>query len=192
MYLIGIAVFIFTFTMTFTFKGVAPGILINPAVVLTLLFVIIATLLATSNFKLFTRGFNAVISRKYYLPDEERRRAEELFHLLSRVTVASAVFLVFVGIISMLGHVDDTEALGHALTAALVSPIIASALIVIFFEPAAFILRYRQNAPERKMNSYPKALGDKLLELCYKNGLSEEDIENATDIVLRSDPRDIE
>jgi hypothetical protein len=34
------------------------------------------------------------------------------------------------------------------------------------------------------VKAYPKALGDKLLELCYQNGLTAEDIERATGIEL--------
>jgi flagellar motor component MotA len=187
MYLIGIVAFAISFLLPLTFKGVPYSTLANPAVVTAILFTVVSTLIATSNFKLFTRGFNAVISRKYYLPETERLKAADLFRLLSKVTIAAACFGVFAGIIAMLGHMDDTEALGHALAAALVSPVLGAAVPIMFFEPAAFVLRHRAEteAGAARMKAYPKALGDKLLELCYQNGLSAEDIEKATDIELR-------
>jgi flagellar motor component MotA len=190
MYLIGVAAFVFSFSTAIVLKGVSPGVFANPAVILTILFTLVSTVLATGNFKLFIRGCNAVLSRKYYMPDEERRQAAELFHLLSKVTVAASVFVMFTGLIAMLGHMSDTELFGHAIAAALTAPLFAAAVPVALFEPAVFVLRHRSDAPERVMKSYPKALGDKLLELCYQNGLNAEDIENATGIELRSEPRD--
>jgi flagellar motor component MotA len=190
-YLIGLAAFAFSFMTPMVLKGVPVTTLINPAVVLTIIFVLVSTLLATGSFKLFTRGLNAVISRKYHIPDEERKQAMDLFRLLSKATIAAAVLLIPMGLIAALGHLEDMEALGHAIASTLVAPLFGAIVPIALFEPVVFILRYRENAKERAVKAYPKALGDKLLELCYKNGLSAEDIENATDIELRIEPREL-
>ncbi|MDR2770618.1 MAG: hypothetical protein LBB57_01110 [Clostridiales Family XIII bacterium] len=189
MYLIGIAAFVVSFALCLTLKGVAPNTFANPSAILTVLFAVVSALLATSNFRLFTRGLNAAISRKYYLPEEECEKAADLFRLLSKVSIAAALFTFFTGLIAMLGHMEDAEAFGHALAAALVAPLVGVAVLTALFEPAAFILRHRARAEaaagKAAVKTYPKALGDKLLELCYQNGLSAEDIEKATDIELR-------
>ncbi|MDR1247144.1 MAG: hypothetical protein LBK57_08980, partial [Clostridiales Family XIII bacterium] len=137
------------------------------------------------------RGLNAVISRKYHIPDDERKQAADLFRLLSKATIGAAVFLIPLGMISALANMDDIYAFGHAIAATLVAPLMGAAVPIALFEPVVFILRYRSNTSERAVKAYPKALGDKLLELCYKNGLSTEDIENATDIELRTGSREL-
>jgi flagellar motor component MotA len=189
MYLIGIAAFILAFGAPMVFKGLPASSLANPAAVLSILFAVIATLLATSSFKLFTRGLNAAISRKYYIPDDERLHAAELFRLLSKVTIAAALFTAFVGFTVMLVNWEDPEALVHALASALLSPILGIAVSVALFEPAVFILRHRDYVQARAAKIYPKELGDKLLELCYQSGLSAEEIENAVGIELRTEGR---
>jgi flagellar motor component MotA len=190
-YLIGLAAFVFSFILVpFTLKGVQIIYLSNPAVILTILFVVVSTLLSTGKFKLFTRGLNAVISRKYYMPDDERRQAADLFRLLSKATIAAAVFLIPLGVMAALGNLSDTEALGHAMVAMLIAPLVGAFVPIAVFEPAAFILLHPSEPSKRGgVKTYPKALGDKLLELCYQNGLSAEDIENATGIELRLETR---
>jgi hypothetical protein len=83
---------------------------------------------------------------------------------------------------------NDLEAFGHALAAALVPPLYGVAAMLMFCEPVAYILRRppQSDAPAA-VKAYPKALGDKLLALCYQNGLSAEDIEHATGIELHWD-----
>jgi flagellar motor component MotA len=191
MYLIGVIAFIISLCLPMSLKGVALSNLLNPAALFVVLLPLISTLLATSGFKLFVRGLNAAISHKYHLPDEERTAAADLFRLLSKVAIAAAVFGVFLGLISMLGHMGDVEQFGHALAATLVSPLYGVAAALVLCEPVAYILRHPQqnDAPAASVKAYPKALGDKLLALCYQNGLSAEDIERATGIELHWDGR---
>jgi flagellar motor component MotA len=189
MYLIGVIAFIVGLGLPMVLKGVALTNLSNPAALFVVLLPLVSTLLATSGFKLFVRGLNAAISRKYHLPDEERAAAADLFRLLSKVAIAAAVFGVFLGLISMLGHMGDVERFGHALAAALVSPLYGIAAALVICEPVAYILRHppQSDAPAAAVKAYPKALGDKLLALCHQNGLSAEDIERATGIELHWD-----
>ncbi|MDR2088119.1 MAG: MotA/TolQ/ExbB proton channel family protein [Clostridiales Family XIII bacterium] len=187
MYLTGIAAFLLSFLLVFALKGVNLTAFLNPAALFAVLFLVISTLIATSNFKLFLRGVNAVLSRKYFLPEADRQKAAELFRLLSKVSIIAGVFGILVGAIAMLGNMSDMEAMGHALVAALIAPLNGIIAALAIFEPAAFILRNRDETDvvSKAVKVYPKALGDKLLELCYQSGLSAEEIEKATEIELR-------
>ena len=188
MYLIGIVAFMISFfLLPLILKGLPFSVLMNPAAILAILFALVSVLITTASFKLFTRGLNAAISRKYYLPETERLKAAELFRLLSKVSIGAALFVFFAGLIVVLSYLGYIYAAGHAVAAALVSLVLGTAVPIMFFEPAAFILRHRADAEAKvtQVKAYPKALGDRQLELCYQNGLSAEDIEKATEIDLR-------
>lgn len=184
MYFIGVIIGFVGVLLSFYFRGIPIAFLINPAAVVIILFAVIGAIVATSSFKVFIRGINAIFSAKYEISEEECLQASNLFRLLGKCTLLASMVCVFIGIIAALANMYDQEVIAHAISAAFVGIIHGLVLLFAVFEPAAHALK----KPRRQFSSvqvYPKHVGDRLLELCIQNGLTPEEIESATGIQLR-------
>ncbi|MCL1883223.1 MAG: hypothetical protein FWF81_05650 [Defluviitaleaceae bacterium] len=144
-------------------------------------FVIFATLMVTGEFKIFVKSVNALFSQKYKISAEDRDRGIKLFELLSKTVLYAVVFFVGGGIIIMLVDLNDFSNVGPMLAITIILPMYAAMINMIFMYPAIHILKYRKDF-EKKVTINEKEVVNKLLELCYKQGISPEDIINAKEI----------
>ena len=101
------------------------------------------------------------------------------------MTVYAALFLLFTGLVAMLGMVDDPSYLGPVMAVALLSMVYGALINIVFILPAIHILKHRKN-PEEDATVTEKQVIDKLLELCHKQGISPEEIMDAEEISLRN------
>lgn len=148
MYFIGAALVMLVPTIVCYFKGVPFSMYLNPAAISVVLLTIAGLIVATSNFKTFISGLNAVLSPKYVISDEEREKAAHLFRLLSKGVVVTSIATFFIGLIAGFSHFWDPSLMVHAFAAALVSPIISIMVSLAFFEPAVCVLRKPRSNPE--------------------------------------------
>ncbi|GHU88434.1 hypothetical protein FACS1894202_04500 [Clostridia bacterium] len=183
MYFIGLAVFIAALIVDFVLKGVSPSLVNNPAAIITIILAVTAVIAATGSFRSFVMGLNAAASKRYVISGEDKQKAEDLFRLLTRVTIYTTTITLVISAASILVDLSDVEKIGHGITSALAAIIIGAFFALAVFEPLAFILKHRAPAPEN--TKYPRELADKLLEMCLQNGITPEDIKNATDIELK-------
>jgi len=151
---------------------------------ISILFVNFAVILVTGQFKILIRGKNAILSKKYVISHEDKEKAIGLFRLLSKVTTGAAIMFTLISLNLMLGQLDDISTIGPMISIAMLSIIYGVVLNVIFFLPAIYILEHRQN-PDEKIVISEKLVVNKLLELCYKQGISPEEILEADEIHFR-------
>ncbi|MDR1571005.1 MAG: hypothetical protein LBS32_00605 [Clostridiales Family XIII bacterium] len=189
MFVIGLAVFI----AGFVFSGIMVGfqssyLIMSPAQIWGIVVSVVGVLAITSGFGLFVRCLNAAVFRKYWISAEDREKGAELFGLLAKIVPLAAIlaallrvvanFAYFTSDIELLGHVAEATAAGLAW--AIIPPLFV-------FLPVAYALKHRPEAGAMSVKTYPRELGDRLLDLCYQKGLSAEDIERATDIDLHTE-----
>ncbi len=184
MYFIGVLIMYIGLAMFGYIVGFNFSFYLNPATVIIILASISGVVVATSSFKTFIMGLNAIISKKYVIDDEERERAAELFRLLSKTVVVASLIGFFGRLVIAFEHMGDIEMMTHIFAADFITLIGGFMTSIAFFEPAVLILK-RRSKHSSMVEEYPKHLGDRLLELCSQNGLSAEDILKATTIELK-------
>ena len=149
--------------------------------------VIAATIFMTGEYKTFTKSVNALLSKKYKISYEDLQRAIGLYRLLAKVVVYTTIISFILGLLVMFGGIREYEfslwLLGVMFSNALVSVIYGLIANLVFIHPAIHILKHRENSESVKVIS-EKLVVDKLLELCYKKGISPEEILEANDISL--------
>ena len=143
--------------------------------------VIAATVFMTGEYKTFTKSVNALLSKKYKISYEDLQRAIGLYKLLAKVIVYTTLISFVLGIIMMFGMLETPDLLGPMISVALVSVLYGLIANLVFIYPAIHILQNRENSETVKVIS-EKLVVDKLLELCYKKGISPEEILEADDI----------
>ena len=187
-YVTGQAVIIFIFIVTVIILGGTGWALmevIDAPSLMPLGIVIAATVFMTGETKTFTKSINALLSKKYKISYEDLQRAISLYKLLAKVVVYTTLITFVLGIILMFGSVRDYEfdlwLLWAMLSVALVSVFYGLVANLVFIYPAIHILKQRENSESVKVIS-EKLVVDKLLELCYKKGISPEEILEAEDI----------
>ncbi len=184
MYVFGIVIFWVGVLLSMYFKHVTFSVLMNPAAMAVLLFSLTAVIVSTSSYKTFIAGLNSIFFKRYVITEETRIKAVELFRLLSKTAVFASIIGLIIGFIASVGNVTELEPFSHAIASALISPLLCLITCVAIFEPAVFILNRRTNE-SLLIKAYPKHISDKLVELCNQNGITEEDILAATNIVLK-------
>jgi len=148
-----------------------------PFVVVT--FVII---FMSGEFKTYVKALNALLSKKYFISAEDKERAVSLFKMLGKAMIGTSVFILLMGLILILGQLDDPAALGPMLAVMLISIFYGAIIHVAFLLPAIYILKNRPDPQPVSVVISEKQVINKLLELCYKQGVSPEDILAATEI----------
>ncbi|MDR0273317.1 MAG: hypothetical protein LBI27_08385 [Clostridiales bacterium] len=144
-----------------------------------------SVLVGTGQVKLFVRATNALLSKKYVLSTDDRLKAVEVFALMIKVTIYGGVLSAFIGLIMILGNLDDLNYLGPMLSVMMISVLYAAFINLIFFLPGKYLLENRKN-PDEKPVINEKAVVGKLLELCYKQGISPEEILEANEITFKN------
>ena len=187
-YAAGILVFIVgIIATTAMFSGFGwPGIMLflDLPTLVSLLFINFAVILITGQFKVLIRGKNAILSKKYVISHEDKEKAIGLFRLLAKTTIGAAILGTLISFYLILGNLDDLSVLGPLIAISMLSIFYGLVLNLMFFFPAIYILEHRQN-PDEKIVISEKLVVNKLLELCYKQGISPEEILNADEIHFR-------
>ncbi|MCL1810140.1 MAG: hypothetical protein FWG42_10305 [Clostridiales bacterium] len=148
MYFIGAAIVLLGLPAACYIKGIPGTLFLNPAAIITVLLTVIGLIVATSSYKTFICGLNAVLSPKLPTSGEERENAACLFKLLSRGVVLTSIVPLFISLIVGFANFDDMYYVFHAFASALTSPILGIMVSIAFFEPAVCVLRKPRSEPE--------------------------------------------
>ena len=162
------------------------GLFIHAPTIFAFLVVYAGVLFVTGEFKTFVRAANALFSKKYQISAEDCDKGISLLKLGTKVTIAATVFYSFGSLIFILRDLVDYEALGPMLAILILVPMYAAMIILIFIQPAIHILKTRKAEEEKPSAISEKQVINKLLELCYKQGISPEEIINANEITFKS------
>ncbi|MCL2216970.1 MAG: hypothetical protein FWB91_08135 [Defluviitaleaceae bacterium] len=160
---------------------------IDAATFLPFILMMASLIFLTGEFKIFVKAENAMLSKAYVLSAADKERAIELYKLLSKAVICTAVILTMMGVIAMLGQLESPDALGPMLSISLLSLLYGAAINLIAIYPAIHILKNRPDPEPVSIVISEKQIIDKLLELCYKQGISPEDIIAANEISFKKD-----
>lgn len=145
---------------------------------------ITAVIVATGNFKTFIAAINALLSKKYNISAADKEKSIRLFKLLGKSVVSAAVLLTVVGLTLMLMDLSDPAYLGPRISIALCAISQGVCINLILIYPAINVLQARYIAEEKRVISEKQVI-DKLLELCYRQGITPEEILDAREISFR-------
>jgi hypothetical protein len=148
------------------------------------LFVFVSVLVYTDGFKVFIAAVNAIFSKKYVIDPHTRDRAVRIFRLMGKAMWCTAGAITLIMFCLILMRLDDPGALGPMISVSLLSFVYAALGYVIKILPAIYILENRRN-PEDKIVISERQVIDKFLELCYRQGISPEEIMEAEEINFR-------
>ena len=149
--------------------------------------IISAIILMTGEYSTHIKAVNAIVSKSYKISHADKEKAINLYKLLARAVVYVTVLQFVMGIVTMLGELGDLSYAGPMVAVVLVSVFYGVLINLVFIYPAIHILKHRENSEIAPVIS-EKIVVDKLLELCYKKGISPEEILNAEDIDLSGKP----
>ena len=148
---------------------------------ISIIIVIAAVLYMTGEFKTFIKGINALLFKKYHISYADRNRAVKLFKLLIKVTVYICIANIAMGVVFILGTLEDPAALGPMVSVLLLTFFYAALLNLIFLLPAIHLLEKRKPADTVVVISEKEVI-NKLLEMCFKQGITPEEILEADEI----------
>jgi flagellar motor component MotA len=141
----------------------------------------LAVIMFSGGFKLFAKAVNALISKKYYISAADQAKSIRLFKLMSQSMIGMSVLMTFICFVLILLNLGDLSALGHKIGAALVAIVYGALAKLVFIDPAIHLLETRFNEGVKAAIS-DKQVMDKLLELCYRQGVTPEEIMEANEI----------
>ena len=189
MFILGIAVFLIgIFFMILSEFSYGPGMAMQAYndLTITVFFIIViaAVIIATGSFKTFIAAINALLSKKYIISAADKEKAIQLFKLIGKTVVYASVLAAVTGLISLLYNMSDIASIGPTIAAALIAIFQGACINLIFIYPAINVLQTRYNTEEKRVISEKQVI-DKLLELCYKQGITPEEILDAHEISFR-------
>ena len=155
---------------------------------ITYIIVMLSVIIATGSFKVFTSAINAVLSKSYHISAAGKERAIKLFKLLEKTSIYSSIVISLIGIIFMGLNIDiQTQAyqILPSFTIGILPMFYGISVNIILIQPAIYILESRYNAEEKKVIS-EKEITDKLFELCYKQGITPEEILESKEIHFKN------
>jgi flagellar motor component MotA len=156
-------------------------ILINFSSIFFLAMISVGVTMATGNFKTYIMGVNALLSKKYHISAADKERAIRYFKMMSRTVMYASGMATIMMILFILLTLDDPSTLGPKIALSLSAVFYGFLINGVFTYPAVHILESRYNQEEKRVVS-EKQVMDKLLELCYKQGISPEEIMDAREI----------
>jgi len=185
-YVIGILVFLVAVFLPIIVLGGQVADFINLPVTFFLLFVIVAIIIMKGGFKTLIAAINALLSKKYNISAAEKDKAIRLLRLIAKSVIYASILFTMICFVNILmgldfQHEGAINALGINIAATLIFIFQALFINLAFINPAIDILETRHNAEVKTMIS-EKQVMDKLLELCYKQGVSPEEILEAGEI----------
>lgn len=146
--------------------------------------VIAAIIIATDGFKTFVTAVKALLSKKYSLSATDKEKAIRLFKLLGRAVISASILFTMMGLILTLYSLSDPNYLGPKIALALNSIFQGAFINLVLIYPAINVLQTRYSVDEKTVISEKQVI-DKLLELCYKQGISPEEILDANEIYFK-------
>jgi len=187
-----LGVVIFLFLMTFPAWWITGGGQMNAVIqfihmpsLMFFLFAITAVIIITGEYKTYIKAVNAVLSKKYKISNPDKEKAIRLFGLLLKTVNYTILVMTVTPIVLMLGNLDDPSMLGPMFSVSLLVPLYGFLINLIFIHPAIYILKSRLNTESPPVIS-EKQVVDKLLEMCYRQGISPEEVLNADEISFRT------
>jgi flagellar motor component MotA len=185
MYVRGIIAFLISIflmvSLAVEFDGPLYALFFDGASALAFVFAVTAVILSQGGFKTFFAAVNALISKKYHISAAEKEKAVRLFRLIGKTVTGVAFITAVIGTINMLGNLDDPSYLGSNVATVLLTLFYGLTINTVLINPAVNVLETRYNTEERPVISEKQVI-DKLLELCYKQGISPEEIMDATEL----------
>lgn len=160
---------------------VAIAVLFDLPTTFAFIIAITSVIVATGSFKTFITAINALLSKKYSISAADKEKAVRLFQLIGKTVVYASVLFAVMGIMLMLRSLSDPYSIGPKVSIALCSLFQGTLINLILVYPAINVLETRYNVEERTVISEKQVI-DKLLELCYRQGVSPEEILNAREI----------
>ncbi|MCL2388043.1 MAG: hypothetical protein FWC89_10925 [Defluviitaleaceae bacterium] len=168
--------------------------LIHAPALMAFLLVLLSVLVVTGEFKTYVKSVNALFSRKYDISSEDKERGIKLFGLMRKSVNYAAVFYTTGAISLMLfdtrNYIYDDRfylgAIGPMLSITLILVLYAVMINLVFILPAIHILQTRKPLEEKPVAINEKEVISKLLELCYKQGISPEEILNSNEITFHN------
>jgi len=140
-----------------------------------------SVVIATKSFKTFVSTINAVLSKNYYISGSDKEKAIRLFKLLAKISLIASSVSTLVGLITLLTNLSDIRYLGPSIAVAIL-PILGGLCVnLIFIHPTIYLLESRSNIEEKTVIT-EKEVVNKLFELCYKQGITPEEILDAKEI----------
>jgi hypothetical protein len=149
------------------------------------LLTITAVIITQGGHKTFIAAINAVLSKKYHIAASDKEKAIRLFRLIGKSVTATALLLTVIGVINILSNLDNPATIGVHMAMALLSIMHGIIINLVFVWPVVSILETRYNTEEKTVISEKQVI-DKLLELCYRQGITPEEILDADEIKLRT------
>ncbi|MCL1877529.1 MAG: hypothetical protein FWF80_01590 [Defluviitaleaceae bacterium] len=167
--------------LTMSGTAVTPAWFIHAPTMFVYALVVSAVILITGEFKTKIRVANALFSKKYKISDEDTERGIRLLELLKISVIYTAVFFTIASTIVMMADLDNYDMLGPMIAIMLLIPMYAAMINLVLIIPAIHILKTRRNE-EKAAHINERQVTNKLLELCYKQGITPEEILGAKEI----------
>lgn len=145
-----------------------------------------AVIISTGGFRTFITAINALSSKKYSISAADKEKAIRLFKLLGKSVVYASILFTLMGLMLILVQLDDIDpaALGPSIAVAILAVFQGAFINLALIFPAINILETRYNTEEKTVISEKQVI-DKLLELCYKQGISPEEVLSADEMYFK-------
>jgi len=187
-YVSGILVFlVFLFLLIALASGFNVGVALMLFDLATAIFfkaAVAAVIISTGGLKVFVMAINAILSKSYKISSADREKAVRLFKLIRKTIIYTAVLHTIIGVLLSMMQLSDIHAFMANLAISFLSIFYGALANMLLVNPAISILESRENVDEKIVISEKQVI-DKMLELCYKQGVSPEEILNASEISFR-------
>jgi flagellar motor component MotA len=158
--------------------------LFNVPTIIGYIGILTAVIVSQRGFKTFVAAVNALLTKKYYISAADKEKAIRLFKLIAKSLYLTAGLMFAMGILFILQDLSNPSTVGPSVAIAVTSFFYTMLINLTFIYPAVNILETRYNAEEKAVISEKQVI-DKLLEMCYKQGISPEDIMGALEIQVK-------
>ncbi|MCL2254403.1 MAG: MotA/TolQ/ExbB proton channel family protein [Lachnospiraceae bacterium] len=180
MFIGGIVLFLAGILISIMTLNLQVSIFVNVPSLVIFIIACVATNMWGGGNKTFIIGVNALLSKKYHISSADKEKVIRLFKLQKTVAIYMSILSFLIGIISVLANASDIYLLGPMIAMALLA-VIYGTLFTTFFHAAVSMLENRYNSEEKAVISEKQVI-DKMLELCFKQGVSPEEIISADEI----------
>jgi len=189
-YVVGVLVFLAAILLTIILLGGSIFDYLNLPTIFFLLLPIVAVIIMKGGTKTFIVAVNALLSKKYSISAADKEKAIRLFRLIAKTVTFASALVTLISLLNMatgINLTDNDDVRGVILpnvAASFVAVFYGLLINMVFIYPAIEILESRHDAEVKTVIS-EKQVVDKLLELCYKQGVSPEEILDASEISFR-------
>jgi hypothetical protein len=157
------------------------AILICMTTVFTYVITSVGVTLGTGNVKLYFKVVNALVSKNYYISAADKEKGTRYLKLMGKTVNFTGLLLAVMSVTMLLIMLNDLSQIGPYIAVSLVSVFYLLLIQLVFIQPGIYVLKSRYNQEEKRVIS-EKQVMDKLLELCYKQGITPEEIMDAAEI----------